>query len=36
MKKLKEKQTELLNTVPPGLNTFYKNLVNNYFQGLQF
>lgn len=35
-KKLKEKQTELLNTVPPGLNTFYKNLVNNYFQGLQF
>lgn len=35
-KKLKEKQTELLNTVPPGLNSFYKNLVNNYFQGLQF
>jgi hypothetical protein len=35
-KKLKEKQTELINTVPPGLNTFYKNLVNNYFQGLQF
>ncbi|MBX3105537.1 MAG: hypothetical protein BWX95_00911 [Bacteroidetes bacterium ADurb.Bin141] len=35
-KKLKEKQTELLNTVPPGLNTFYKNLVNNYFQGLQY
>jgi hypothetical protein len=35
-KKQKEKQSELLNTVPPGLNTFYKNLVNTYFQGLQF
>lgn len=35
-KRLKEKETELLNTVPPSLNPFYKNLVNSYFQGLQY
>ncbi len=34
-KKLKEKETELLKTVPPSLNPYYKNLVNSYFQSLQ-
>lgn len=34
-KKLKMRETELLKTIPPGLNTFYKNLVNSYFQNLQ-
>lgn len=33
-KKLKSKETELLKTVPPELNPFYKNLVNVYFQNL--
>lgn len=33
-KRLKEKETELLKTVPPSLNPYYKNLVNSYFQNL--
>lgn len=33
-KRLKEKETELLKTVPPSLNSYYKNLVNSYFQNL--
>lgn len=33
-KRLKEKETELLKTVPPSLNPYYKNLVNMYFQNL--
>ncbi len=33
-KKLKMRETELLKTVPPGFTTFYKNLVNSYFQNL--
>jgi hypothetical protein len=34
-KKLKMKELELLKTIPPGLNAFYKNLVNYYFQTLE-
>jgi len=34
-KKLKMKEVELLKTIPPGMNTFYKNLVNYYFQTLE-
>jgi hypothetical protein len=34
-KKLKMKEVELIKTIPPGLNAFYKNLVNYYFQGLE-
>lgn len=34
-KKLKMKEVELIRTIPPGLNTFYKNLVNYYFQALE-
>ncbi|MBL0341111.1 MAG: hypothetical protein IPP71_09400 [Bacteroidetes bacterium] len=34
-KKLKMKEIELLKTIPPGLNAFYKNLVNYYFQTLE-
>lgn len=34
-KKLKMKEVELLKTIPPGLNPFYKNLVNYYFQALE-
>ena len=33
-KKLKMREVELLKTVPPHLNPFYKNLVNSYFQEL--
>jgi hypothetical protein len=33
-KKMKLRETELLKTVPPGFTTFYKNLVNSYFQNL--
>ncbi len=33
-KRLKEKEMELLNTVPPGLTPYYKEKVNNYFNGL--
>lgn len=33
-KKMKMRETELLKTVPPGFTTFYKNLVNSYFQNL--
>ncbi|MBL7902554.1 MAG: hypothetical protein JNK73_11215 [Bacteroidia bacterium] len=33
-KRLKEKEMELLNTVPPGLTPYYKDKVNNYFNGL--
>lgn len=31
-KKQQTRETELLKTVPPTMNTFYKNLVNSYFQ----
>ncbi len=31
-KKAKTKETELLKTIPPSFNNFYKNLVNSYFQ----
>jgi hypothetical protein len=31
---LKEKELELLNTVPPGLTPYYKEKVNNYFNNL--
>jgi hypothetical protein len=34
-KRLKMKEVELLKTIPPGLNAFYKNLVNYYFQALE-
>ncbi len=34
-KKLKLRETELLKTVPPSFNPFYKNLVNSYFQSLE-
>ncbi|MBL0074237.1 MAG: hypothetical protein IPP34_21570 [Bacteroidetes bacterium] len=34
-KKLKMKELELLKTIPPGFNAFYKNLVNYYFQALE-
>ncbi len=34
-KKARTRETELLKTIPPGLSTFYKNLVNSYFQNLQ-
>lgn len=34
-KKLKEKEMELLNTVPPGLNPFYKEKVNQYFNSVK-
>ncbi|NNF01080.1 MAG: DUF4175 domain-containing protein, partial [Bacteroidia bacterium] len=33
-KKLKMREVELLKTIPPTLNPFYKNLVNYYFQSL--
>ena len=33
-KRLKEKEMELLNTVPPGLTPYYKEKVNSYFNGL--
>lgn len=33
-KKMKMRETELLKAVPPGFTTFYKNLVNSYFQNL--
>jgi hypothetical protein len=33
-KKLKLKETELLKTIPPSFTTFYKNLVNSYFQSI--
>ena len=33
-KRLKEKELELLNTVPPSLTPFYKDKVNNYFNNL--
>ena len=32
---LKSQQDELLKTVPPDFNTFYKNKVNNYFNSFQ-
>lgn len=34
-KRMKMRETELLKTVPPGFTSFYKNLVNTYFQNLQ-
>ncbi len=33
-KRLKEKEMELLNTVPPSLTPYYKEKVNNYFNNL--
>lgn len=33
-KKLKSRDTELIKTIPPTLNSFYKNLVNVYFQNI--
>ncbi|MCC6384328.1 MAG: DUF4175 domain-containing protein [Bacteroidia bacterium] len=33
--KQKMRETELLKTVPPSLNPFYRNLVNSYFQNLE-
>lgn len=33
-KRLKEKELELLNTVPPHLTPFYKEKVNNYFNSV--
>ena len=33
-KRMKEKELELLNTVPPGLTPYYKEKVNNYFNNL--
>ena len=33
-KRLKEKEMELLNTVPPSLTPFYKEKVNTYFNSL--
>lgn len=33
-KRLKLREMELLKTIPPSLTTFYKNLVNSYFQSL--
>ncbi len=34
-KKLQIRETELLKTIPPSLTTFYKNLVNSYFQSIE-
>ncbi|MEP7262981.1 MAG: DUF4175 family protein [Bacteroidota bacterium] len=34
-KRLKLREMELLKTIPPSLTTFYKNLVNSYFQSLE-
>ena len=34
-KKLKMREIELLKTIPPSLNPFYKNLVNSYFQNIE-
>jgi hypothetical protein len=33
-KRVKEKEMELLNTVPPSLTPYYKEKVNNYFNSL--
>jgi hypothetical protein len=33
-KRLKEKELELLNTVPPSLTPYYKDKVNNYFNNV--
>ncbi|MBS1635109.1 MAG: hypothetical protein JST26_04235 [Bacteroidetes bacterium] len=33
-KRMKEKELELLNTVPPGLTPYYKDKVNNYFNSV--
>ena len=33
-KRLKEKEMELLNTVPPGLTPYYKEKVQTYFNNL--
>lgn len=33
--KLKMRETELLKTIPPSLNPFYRNLVNSYFQNIE-
>ena len=34
--KAKEKQTELLKTIPPALSPYYKQKVNEYFQNTKF
>ena len=31
---MKQKEVELLQTVPPGLNPYYREKVKTYFQGL--
>ena len=33
-KRVKEKEMELLNTVPPSLTPYYKEKVNNYFNSV--
>jgi hypothetical protein len=33
-KRLKLKETELLQTVPPSLNSYYRKKVNDYFQSI--
>jgi hypothetical protein len=33
--RLKQKETELLKTVPPSLNSFYKTKVNQYFNNFE-
>lgn len=34
-KQMKLRESELLKTIPPSLTTFYKNLVNSYFQSIE-
>jgi predicted nucleic acid-binding Zn-ribbon protein len=34
-KELKQKEMELLKTVPPSLSSFYKKKVNDYFQSIE-
>lgn len=34
-KRLKQKETELLRTVPPTLNSYYRKKVNDYFQSIE-
>ena len=34
-KRLKQKEAELLKTVPPSLSPFYKNKVSEYFNNLE-
>ena len=34
-KRIKQKETELLRTVPPSLNSYYRKKVNDYFQSIE-